>query len=46
MTLVAITILVLLALYIGKRWRTASAENATLRAQIVALKRKLERWGR
>jgi len=46
MTFVSITVLVLLSLYIGKRWHTARAENSNLRAQIVALKRKLARWGR
>lgn len=46
MALVSIAILVLLALFLGRRWQLAVAANSDLRAQVAALKRKLARWGR
>ena len=46
MAVASIAVLVLLALYLGRRWQLEVAENTDLRAQIAALKRKLARWGR
>ncbi|MGA9366903.1 MAG: hypothetical protein WBV35_05555 [Steroidobacteraceae bacterium] len=38
-----IVCLAVLALYMGGRWLTSSAENVELRARITALKRELAR---
>jgi len=42
-TALAILGLMVLALYLGSRWITSSAENAELRARVAALKRELAR---
>lgn len=46
MTMVFIASLVVIALYLGKRWSDTSAENTQLRAQVATLKRQLARRDR
>ena len=46
MSTVFIAVLVVLALYLGKRWSDANVENVQLRAQVAQLKRQLARRDR
>jgi hypothetical protein len=44
--MVFIASLMVIALYLGKRWSDTSAENTQLRAQVASLKRQLARRDR
>jgi hypothetical protein len=46
MTTIFIGALVVLTLFLGKRWNDASVENGQLRSQVAQLKRQLARRDR
>jgi hypothetical protein len=46
MTTALIVVLVVVAVYLGKRWGDAAAENSRLRLTVTSLKRQLERRNR